>query len=92
MQGAHENLFKSVALVHPSFFQPEDADNVNVPVALLPSGGEDQAVMNGYWERIQQKPIAKNSIRQDFVRTFPLATTLTTSLCLFCQTFNPQPS
>lgn len=67
MQGAHENLFKSMALVHPSFFLADDADNVNAPVALIPSGGEDKDVMNAYWEKIQQKPIFAKSIRHDFV-------------------------
>jgi hypothetical protein len=56
-----------MALVHPSFFQPDDADNVTVPIALLPSQGEDQEVMNAFWERIQKKDIAQKSIRQDFV-------------------------
>jgi hypothetical protein len=60
-------MFRSMALVHPSFFVAEDADNVTVPVALLPSQGEDQDTMNGFWKRIQEKDIAKKSIRQDFV-------------------------
>lgn len=72
MQGAHENLFRSMALVHPSFFQPDDADNVAAPIALIPSGGEDKDVMNAFWERIQQKPIAAKSIRQDFVSCLTL--------------------
>ena len=67
VQGANEKLFRSMALVHPSFFQPEDADNVSVPIALLPSQGEDKDVMNGFWDKIQEKDIAKQSIRQDFV-------------------------
>lgn len=71
MQGADEDLFKAMALVHPSFFQPEDADNVKAPVALIPSGGEDQAVMDGFWERIQKKPdVAVKSVRVDFVSSF----------------------
>jgi dienelactone hydrolase len=72
VQSAHENLFQAMALIHPSFFQAEDADNVTVPVALFPSQGEDQRIMNGFWERIQKKDIAENSVRQDFVRcTYP---------------------
>ena len=58
-----------MALVHPSFFQPEDADNVAVPVALLPSQGEDKDIMNAFWDKIQTKDMAKLSVRQDFVRS-----------------------
>jgi len=58
-----------MAFVHPSFFVPEDAENITVPVALLPSQGEDPEVMNAFWEKIQKKPIANKSIREDFVRT-----------------------
>ena len=38
-----------------------------MPVALLPSGGEDQAVMNAIWERLQKKPFADKCVRKDFV-------------------------
>ena len=64
---AGEHLFKAVALVHPTNLQPEDGDIVTVPVALLPSGGEDQEVMNGIWERLQKKPFADKCVRKDFV-------------------------
>jgi hypothetical protein len=57
-----------LALVHPSAFRPEDADHLNVPVALLPSQGENKEVMDAFWERIEQKDIGKRSVRQDFVR------------------------
>ena len=56
-----------MALIHPSLFQPEDADNMNVPVALLPSGGEDRDAMDGFWERMKRKPFVDLCVRQDFV-------------------------
>lgn len=73
VQGAHEQLFKALGLIHPSFFQGSDAENVTVPVALLPSQGENQDIMNEFWAGIQKKPFAGNCIRKDFVRYFPLS-------------------
>jgi hypothetical protein len=67
---AQENFFEAMALVHPSLWQPEDADDITVPVALLPSKGEDKDVMDEFWNRIQKKPFASKCVRQDFVRTF----------------------
>lgn len=61
------HLFKAMALIHPSNFQPEDADEMDVPVALMPSSGEDKSVMNGFWEKMQKKPFAAKCVRQDFV-------------------------
>jgi hypothetical protein len=60
-------LFKAVVCAHPSFFQPEDADNISVPIALMPSEGEDKAVMDEFWARIQQKPFADKCYRENFV-------------------------
>jgi hypothetical protein len=74
VQAAHLNLFKAIALPHPSFFVPEDAENVSCPVALLPSSGEDKDVMNGFWERIQKKPFAAQCVREDFVSPVSVAT------------------
>lgn len=59
-----------MALPHPSFFQASDADNVRVPVALMPSQGEDKDAMNGFWEGIQKKPFAAQCIREDFVSCY----------------------
>jgi len=61
------HLFKAVALVHPTNLQPEDGDLFTVPVALIPSGGEDPEVMNGVWERLQKKPFADKCVRKDFL-------------------------
>lgn len=74
-----------MALIHPSFFQPEDADNVAVPVALLPSQGEDNDIMNAFWDRIQTKDIAKQSVRQDFVSANVLNTQNDKRLLIFWQ-------
>ena len=67
VQGAHEHLFKALAFVHPTNFQPEDADNVTEPVALIPSQGEDQNAMNAFWAKVQAGPSAAKSVRKDFV-------------------------
>jgi hypothetical protein len=64
---AGEKLFEPVALVHPTNLQPEDRDIFDVPVALIPSQGEDQGVMNAIWEKLQKKPFAKECVRRDFV-------------------------
>lgn len=74
-QGAHLQLFKAVVCAHPSFFQPEDADNISVPLALIPSDGEDKTVMNEFWNRIQKKPFADKCYRENFVSN-PLRVTL----------------
>ena len=59
--------FKAIAMVHPSNTFPEDANGVSVPLALLPSNGEDVNVMNAFWEIIQKKPFADKCVRKDFV-------------------------
>lgn len=64
---AGEDLFKSVALVHPTSLDPGDGNIFSVPVALIPSAGEDQAVMNAIWETLQQKPFAQQCVRKDFL-------------------------
>jgi hypothetical protein len=57
-----------MAFVHPSFFEIDDANSVRVPVALIPSSGEDKDMINGFWDKIQQnKDIAAQSVRLDFV-------------------------
>lgn len=40
---------------------------MNVPIALLPSGGEDGQVMDKFWERMQEKAFAERNVRKDFV-------------------------
>ncbi|KAF2102917.1 alpha/beta-hydrolase [Rhizodiscina lignyota] len=67
VQGAHLKLFKCMGFIHPTNFQPEDADNVDVPIALLPSQGEDPKAMDAFYGKIQTKPIADASVRQDFL-------------------------
>lgn len=69
VQGAHLDLFRCMAFIHPTNFQPEDADNIECPIALLPSQGEDQAAMDAFYARILAKggATAQRSIRQDFV-------------------------
>jgi len=64
---AGEELFKAVALVHPTNLSPRDGDLFNVPVALIPSGGEDPKVMNSIWETLQKKDFAGKCVRKDFL-------------------------
>jgi hypothetical protein len=47
--------------------QPEDGDLFTVPVALIPSQGEDQEVMSAIWERLHKKIFASKCVRKDFV-------------------------
>jgi len=47
--------------------QPEDGDLFTVPVALIPSQGEDQEVMNAIWERLHKKSFASKCVRKDFL-------------------------
>jgi len=56
-----------VALVHSTNLQPEGGDLFTVPVALIPSQGEDQEVMNAIWERLHKKSFASKCVRKDFV-------------------------
>ncbi|KAK4690387.1 hypothetical protein P7C71_g6389, partial [Lecanoromycetidae sp. Uapishka_2] len=66
-QGAHLHFFKAMALIHPSQFQAEDADDMDMPVALMPSGGEDKDAMDGFWGRMQKKAVGERCVRQDFL-------------------------
>jgi dienelactone hydrolase len=67
VQAAHLELFNAVVVAHPSFFQPEDADNISVPIALMPSDGEDKAIMDQFWARIEEKSFADKCYRENFV-------------------------
>lgn len=69
IQAQPDNLFDSVALIHPSFFVADDGNHVQVPALLVPSQGEDQTIMDAVWAGIQAKggDVASKSIRQDFL-------------------------
>jgi len=62
----HSHLFSAIALIHPTNLSPSDGDLFTVPVALIPSGGEDPDVMNAIWERLQRKEFAGKCVRRDF--------------------------
>ncbi|WRT65468.1 uncharacterized protein IL334_002411 [Kwoniella shivajii] len=47
----------------PSFAAPEDAENINVPLLLLPSGGEDMEVMSAIIKSVDQKNPGKNFLK-----------------------------
>ncbi|CAK7213532.1 hypothetical protein SCUCBS95973_001825 [Sporothrix curviconia] len=68
VQAQPDGLFDAVALIHPSFFVAEDGDAMQVPSLLVPSSGEDLAIMDGFWSRVQSKGgvVAEKSIRKDF--------------------------
>jgi hypothetical protein len=53
--------------VHPTNLAPGDGELFNVPVALIPSGGEDPKVMDAIWETLQKKAFAGKCARKDFV-------------------------
>ncbi|WWC87499.1 uncharacterized protein L201_002389 [Kwoniella dendrophila CBS 6074] len=48
---------------HPSFAAKEDGDNVDVPIALLPSQGEDMDVMNAISKAAESKNPGKNVLK-----------------------------
>ncbi|WWC69010.1 uncharacterized protein I206_102946 [Kwoniella pini CBS 10737] len=62
--GAQSNA-KSDAIIgcHPSFAAKEDADAIDVPALLLPSGGEDMEVMNHIFKTIEAKASGKNVLK-----------------------------
>lgn len=53
--------------MHPTNLSPGDGELFNVPVALIPSGGEDPEVMDSIWETLQKKEFAGKCVRKDFV-------------------------
>lgn len=60
---------KAIAMIHPSFTDPKDAETLTVPVCLVPSKGEDMDVIDDFWNVVQKKPFASKCVRKDFVRT-----------------------
>ncbi len=63
--------FNAIAMVHPSNTLIEDANGVSVPLALLPSNGEDPQIMDGFWDIIKTKPFHDKCVRKDFVSEGP---------------------
>lgn len=57
--------FTSLALIHPTNLLATDGQHFSVPVALLPSGGEDPAVMDAIWADVKER---KGSVRRDFLQ------------------------
>lgn len=60
------NQFSAVAACHPSFISKGDENAVDVPVCLLPSGGEDKATVDAVYEGLEKKNPGKN-----FIKYFP---------------------
>lgn len=44
-----------------------------MPVALIPSGGEDPKAMDSIWETLQKKEFGEKCVRKDFVSSFLLS-------------------
>ena len=59
-------------MVHPTNLDAGDGELFNVPVALIPSGGEDPKVMDSIWETLQKKGFGGKCVRRDFVGNFLL--------------------
>ncbi|PKI84675.1 carboxymethylenebutenolidase [Malassezia vespertilionis] len=47
--------FVGVALVHPAFVAPEDANNVTVPIAFFPSKDEPKKDTDEFWRLLKEK-------------------------------------
>lgn len=56
--------------MHPTNLSPEDGELFNVPVALIPSGGEDAKAMDAIWETLMKKDFKDKCLRKDFVSLF----------------------
>lgn len=69
-EGAHLGLFGAMALIHPSGFRAEDADEIDVPVALLLSGGEDGEIMDRFWKRMRAKGVGEKCVRRECLKMF----------------------
>lgn len=54
-------------MVDPSNVVAADANGIEIPVALLPSQGEDKRLMHDLWDIFQLKPMAKQCVRKDLV-------------------------
>eukprot|EP01120_Amphizonella_sp_Union-15-10_P002510 TRINITY_DN1277_c0_g2_i1.p1 TRINITY_DN1277_c0_g2~~TRINITY_DN1277_c0_g2_i1.p1 ORF type:complete len:265 (+),score=54.82 TRINITY_DN1277_c0_g2_i1:69-797(+) len=46
----------AIAIIHPSFCQPEDANNINCPVIVIPS--KDEPDFTPFMENLKKKPFA----------------------------------
>jgi hypothetical protein len=56
-----------MAWIHPTRLEKTDGEKCNVPVALVPSGGEDPEIMNAIWGDLQKKDFSEKCVRKDFV-------------------------
>lgn len=48
-----DTIFKAAAQCHPSLLDPADADNVSVPMMVLPSGDEHVPTVLEFGTRLQ---------------------------------------
>lgn len=60
-------LFRAMAWIHPTNLEKTDGEICNIPVALVPSGGENSEVMDAIWESLKKKEFGKKCVRKDFV-------------------------
>lgn len=52
--------FKAAAVAHPAFVDPEDAAQVTVPIAILPSKDEDSEAVTKYVDALKVKNLREN--------------------------------
>lgn len=51
--------FKAAAACHPAMVDPNDAPNVSIPIALLPSKDEDKEAVENYEKKLKVKNMVK---------------------------------
>jgi len=45
--------FKAAAACHPAMVDPADASKITIPIAMLPSGDEDEEAVSGYEKNLK---------------------------------------
>jgi len=55
--------FSAIAGTHPSFVDPSDADQIDVPLCLLPSMNEDMKAVQAVYDAVEAKIPGKNFIK-----------------------------
>ncbi len=62
-----KGVFKVAGLVHPTNLERGDGEVFEVPVALVPSAGEDGEIMDCIWETLKGKSFGEKNVRKNFV-------------------------
>jgi hypothetical protein len=56
-----------MAWIHPTNLERTDGAICNIPVALIPSGGENPEVMDEIWADLKKKEFGGKCVRKNFV-------------------------